>query len=110
MLIRAGYDIRFETDVDTPMLAMLSVHPSRNKDLVTPHRIAASPDVPTYDYLDAFGNVCTRFTVPSGGLTLSCDFTIEDSGLPDSVTPDAVQHAVVFLMPGPAVARAGLWL
>ena len=30
MLIRAGYDIRFETDVETPMLAMLSVHPSRN--------------------------------------------------------------------------------
>ena len=95
MLIRAGYDIRFETDVETPMLAMLSVHPSRNKDLVTPHRIAADPDVPTYDYLDAFGNVCTRFTVPSGGLTLSCDFTIEDSGLPDSVSPDAVQHAAV---------------
>ena len=60
------------------MLAMLSIHPSRNEDLVTPHRIVAAPDVPMYDYLDAFGNVCTRVTVPAGGLTLSCDFTIED--------------------------------
>ncbi|MEG8054596.1 transglutaminase family protein [Sphingomonas aerolata] len=33
-------------------------------------------------------------TVPAGGLTLSCDFTIEDDGQPDPVDPDAVQHAV----------------
>ena len=39
MLIRAGYDISFETEVPTPMLAMLSIHPSRHKDLRTPHRI-----------------------------------------------------------------------
>jgi len=94
MLIRAGYQIRFETETPTPMMAMLSLHPSRNKDLVTPHRIAASPDIPIYDYLDAFGNVCTRLTVPAGGLTLSCDFTIEDDGIPDPVSRDAAQHAV----------------
>ncbi|WP_267380004.1 MULTISPECIES: transglutaminase family protein [unclassified Sphingomonas] len=94
MLIRAGYDIRFDTEVPTPMMAMLSIHPSRNKDLRTLQRIVATPDVPMYDYLDAFGNVCTRVTVPVGGLTLSCDFTIHDSGEPDLQSPDAVQHAV----------------
>ncbi|CAN5379085.1 transglutaminase family protein [soil metagenome] len=94
MLIRAGYEIRFETALPTPMMAMLSIHPSRNKDLATPHRIFANPDVPLYDYLDAFGNVCTRVTVPAGGLTLSCDFTIEDDGLSDPQTPDAEQHAI----------------
>ena len=94
MLIRTGYDIRYETDIATPMMAMLSLHPSRDGDLKTPHRIVATPDVPMHDYLDAFGNVCTRVTVPAGGLTLSCDFTIEDSGLPDPVSPDAIQHAV----------------
>jgi transglutaminase-like putative cysteine protease len=94
MLIRAGYEIRYEADIATPMMAMLSIHPSRNQDLVTPHRIAAAPDIPMYDYLDAFGNVCTRVTVPEGGLTLSCDFTIEDDGLPDPVSRDAVQHPV----------------
>ncbi|MEG3164172.1 transglutaminase family protein [Sphingomonas sp. PB2P19] len=94
MLIRAGYDIRFETEVATPMMAMLSLHPSRNKDLVTAHRIRASADVPIYDYNDAFGNVCTRVTVPPGGLTLSCDFTVQDDGLPDRIVPDAVQHTV----------------
>lgn len=94
MLIRAGYDIRFETDTPTPMLALLSVHPSRHHDLRTPHRIAASPDLPMFDYTDSFGNVVSRFTVPAGGLTLTCDFTVEDSGLPDAVKPDAVQHPV----------------
>jgi transglutaminase-like putative cysteine protease len=94
MLIRTGYDIRFDTEVATPMMAMLSVHPSRHKDLVTPHRIVARPDVPVYHYIDAFGNVCTRVTVPEGGLALSCDFTVQDDGLPDRVTRDAVQHAV----------------
>ena len=94
MLIRAGYDIRFETEVETPMMALLSIHPSRHRDLVKPHHIVVSPDVPTYDYLDSFGNVCTRLVIPAGGVTLSCDFTIEDSGLPDPQTPDAIQHPV----------------
>ncbi|CAN5382804.1 transglutaminase family protein [soil metagenome] len=94
MLIRAGYDIRFESEAPTPLLAMRSIHPSRNKDLVTTHRILTTPEVPLYDYLDGFGNVCSRVTVPPGGLTLACDFTIEDDGVPDRAAPEAVQHAV----------------
>ena len=94
MLIRAGYDISFSSDVSTPLMAMLSIHPSRNRDLRTSHRILTSPEVPTYDYLDAFGNVCTRVTVPQEGLSLRCDFVVEDSGLPDRCTPGAVQHRI----------------
>jgi len=94
MLIRAGYDIRFDTEVPTPMMAMLSIHPSRHMDLKTPQRIVTVPEVPIYEYLDSYGNVCSRVTVPPGGLTLSCDFTIEDSGEPDCQSPDAFQHPV----------------
>lgn len=94
MLIRAGYDIRFDTEVPTPLMAMLSIHPSRNKDLATPHRILTSPEVPIYDYLDSYGNVCSRVTVPAGGLTLSCDFSIDDSGEPDRLSAEAAQHPV----------------
>ena len=94
MLIRAGYEIRFETEVPTAMLAMLSVHPSRNQDLRTHHRIEAAPDLPMYDYLDGFGNVCTRFTVPAGGVTLSADFVIEDDGVADVRAPDVPQTPV----------------
>ena len=94
MLIRTGYDIRFETQTPTPMLALLSIHPSRHHDLRTPHRIVADPDIPMFDYVDSFGNTVTRFTVPAGGLSLSCDFVVEDSGLPDAYSPDAVQHPI----------------
>ena len=94
MLIRAGYDIRLESASPTPMLAILSIHPSRNKDLATPHRILTVPEVPIYDYVDAFGNVCSRVTIPAGGLSLSCDFTIHDDGVPDPVNADAVQHPI----------------
>ena len=94
MLIQAGYRISFDAEIATPMMAMLSVHPSRYKDLRTPHRIRSDPDVPMYDYVDAFGNVCTRVTIPAGGLTLSCDFAVEDGGLPDLQSPAAVQHRI----------------
>ncbi|MEO7787172.1 MAG: transglutaminase family protein, partial [Sphingomicrobium sp.] len=94
MLIKAGYDIRFECTVPTPIMANLSVHPSRHQDLVTPHRITTDPEVPIYDYVDGFGNVCTRLVIPAGGATLSCDFTVRDTGLPDPISPDAQQHAV----------------
>jgi transglutaminase-like putative cysteine protease len=88
MLIRAGYDIRFETDAPTAMLALLSVHPSRNRDLQTRHRIVATPDVPMYNYEDSYGNICSRLTIPAGGVTLSTDFTVEDNGAPDVRPPD----------------------
>lgn len=94
MLIRCGYDIAFTAPAPTPMMAMLSVHPSRHRDLQTPHRLVTTPEVPIYDYVDAFGNTCTRLVVPEGGITLSCDFVVEDSGLPDRQSPHAVQHAV----------------
>ena len=94
MLIRAGYEIRFETDVQTPMMAMLSLHPSRHKDLKTPQRLETSPEVPIYNYEDIFGNICTRLTIPSGGVTLSADFVVEDSGLVDERAPDGPQMPV----------------
>jgi transglutaminase-like putative cysteine protease len=94
MLIRTGYDIRFDADVPVPMLAMLSLHPSRHTDMRTPHRILANPDIPMYDYVDGFGNICTRLTVPAGGVTLSCDFVVEDSGELDEYAPHAVQHPI----------------
>src|ERR1700712_1827791 len=94
MLIRAGYNIGFATAQDVPTLANLSLHPSRNKDLRTAQRIMTTPDVPMYDYLDSFGNVCTRLTIPAGGIVISCGFVIEAPSLPDEVAPDARQQPI----------------
>lgn len=94
MLIRAGYDISFMTETAVPMLANLSIHPSRNRDLRTAQRIMTTPDVPLYDYIDSFGNTCTRLTIPAGGITISTGFLIEDPFVPDAVNPDARQVPV----------------
>lgn len=88
MLIRAGYDIAFEAAVPTSMVALLSIHPSRNRDLRSPHRIVTTPQVPMYDFVDGFGNVATRLTIPAGGIELKADFVIADSGRPDVRAPD----------------------
>jgi hypothetical protein len=45
MITRAGFDIAFELPQPTPMILMLSVHPSRAKDVLTDPRITVSPSV-----------------------------------------------------------------
>lgn len=91
MLIRAGYDIAFQTETAVPMLATLSVHPSRNRDLRSAQRIFTQPDVALYDYVDGYGNICTRLTIPKGGIAISCGFVIEDPFEPDVYAPGAKQ-------------------
>jgi hypothetical protein len=60
MKIRAGYDIAFTMPQPTPMILMLSIHPSRINDLVTSPRIQTEPHLPLREYRDMFGNICTR--------------------------------------------------
>ncbi|WP_404477503.1 transglutaminase family protein [Novosphingobium sp. BL-52-GroH] len=94
MLIRAGYELVLETSAPTPLISMLSIRPSRFPDLITPHRIETSSSIPAHDYRDAFDNICTRMTLPVGFTMVSCDFAIEDNGLPDPQSPHAIQHDV----------------
>jgi transglutaminase-like putative cysteine protease len=79
------------------MLLVLSIHPSRVPDLVTPHRISFDREVVPYDYIDGFGNVCTRIIAPPGRTTIRTDFVMGDSGLHDVVASDARQHEITEL-------------
>ena len=94
MQIRAGYEIVYECPQPTPMILMLAVHPSRQPDLTAPHRITFVPAVAAHDYLDSFGNACTRIVAPAGRIAISSDFVIQDSGAPDPAAPEAEQLAV----------------
>ena len=76
------------------MLLLLSVHPSRQQDLLSDHVIRFSPNVEARDCLDAFGNVCTRLVAPPGLIELSNEFLISDSGLPDEINNHAEQWPV----------------
>jgi transglutaminase-like putative cysteine protease len=92
--IRAGYDIAFHCVQETPMTLMLGIDPARAKDLLGPHQIRFSSDVGARDYVDTFGNTCTRVTAPPGLLEIRNAFLIADSGLPDAVAPNARQLQV----------------
>ncbi len=106
MQIRAGYDISFECPQPTPMLLVLSIHPSRFPDLATPHQIRFDPPIAASNYEDGFGNICTRIVAPPGRLRIFTEFLIGDTGLPDVAAPAAPQlpvealpaDALVFLL------------
>jgi transglutaminase-like putative cysteine protease len=89
MRIRAGFEITYECPAPSPMLMMLNVHPSRQKDLLAPDVLRTDRDAAVRHYLDDFGNLCSRALAPAGRTTFSTDFVIEDSGRPDPVLPDA---------------------
>jgi transglutaminase-like putative cysteine protease len=94
MRIRAGYEITYECPQPTPMLLLLNVHASRHQDLETVDVVRTDPPLPVAQYHDSFGNLCSRVVLPAGRTVLSADFVIRDTGEPDPVTPDAIQHAV----------------
>ena len=45
MLIKIGFDISFELKGPTPIVAMLYVHPSRQKDLRAEEKLRVTPEV-----------------------------------------------------------------
>ena len=84
------------------MVLLLSVHPSREKDLLTPQRIELTPGVAARQGLDPFGNVWTRLLAPAGRLEIRTDFLIHDSGLPDEVAPPPTPAPMPAPFPAPS--------
>jgi transglutaminase-like putative cysteine protease len=106
MKIRAGYEIAYDCPQPTPMILQVSVHPSRQADLISWDGLKIDPVVPANTYHDTFGNFCHVIRAPAGRLTLSTDFLVQDSGELDEFVPDAMAHpleelpvdALIFLL------------
>jgi transglutaminase-like putative cysteine protease len=94
MKIRLGYDISFEVPQQVAVVAMLHVHPTRMPNLLEPDVLETNAGVTQEEYVDSFGNLCTRLVVPAGELQLRGSTLIEDSGEPDAQGVGAVEHAV----------------
>ena len=94
MLIRVGYDITMDFTAPTAVTFLLHVLPSRVPDLRGPDEIIVDPPVPVTDFIDSFGNRCSRLLAPVGTLRVKNDTVVEDSGLPSPAFPDAIQHPV----------------
>ena len=99
MLIRLGYDLRFEVPAPVAMVALLKVHPSRTQDLREPDSVRTEPEVPVEDYLDSFGNLCSRLVLPQGSTRLWSSALIEADGAVDPVNLEATQLPIDKLPP-----------
>ena len=91
MRIKVGFEIAYAAAQPTPMVIMLSIHPSRRHDIIGDESITTEPEVQIRYYHDSFGNICGRLVAPGGGITLRGNALVGDAGLPDVVAPDAVQ-------------------
>ena len=94
MLIRVGYDMAFHCLEPTAMVLMLSLHPSRASTIRQPERLEVQPDVAVSEFLDTFGNRCSRVFVPAGRVMLHNEAIVEDTGQPDPQVWEAPQHNV----------------
>ncbi|MGA3345176.1 MAG: transglutaminase family protein [Terracidiphilus sp.] len=94
MLIRLAYDIQFQIPTPVAMVALLSVHPSRVPDLLEPDELQTEPGLEITNYIDSFGNRCSRFVAPPGLLRLTNSTLIRASDNPDEVNQSACQLPV----------------
>lgn len=94
MKIRAGFHLAYECEQPTPMLLVLNIHPSRRADLLSEQVLSFDRPIEAWGYRDVFGNACSRIVAPAGLTTISTEFDIYDSGLPDPTPQNAFQHAI----------------
>jgi transglutaminase-like putative cysteine protease len=98
VLIRAGFEIAFECTAPTPMMLQVHVRPEREGDLEQPEHLRTQPFTPYTNYIDDFGNRCTRLVAPVGVLLLSNLFRIRDSGVQETL-PWGAQDTQVNALP-----------
>jgi transglutaminase-like putative cysteine protease len=113
LLIASEFDIQFRLPQATPIVALLRLHPSVDPQLTAPDRLliehlesGTSTPLPATDYLDSFGNRCTRFIAPAGALRLSGTNTIRAAdqadpqpfGAPQTLVEDLPPETLQFLL------------
>src|SRR3954447_6498476 len=92
MKIRAGFKIAYDCPQPTPMILQVSVHPTRQPDLITWDGLQIDPPIPANTYHDTFGNFCHVIRAPAGRLRLSADFVVQDGGELDPGVRGAMAH------------------
>ena len=94
MLVRIG--CRFEYEVSDGAPSLWQIRPRPDGD----HRILTErwePPAPASSYLDAYGNVCDRITLPPGPSTLCYDATVDVPATLDETDKGANQEPIEHL-------------
>ncbi|HEY2010789.1 MAG TPA: transglutaminase family protein [Rhizomicrobium sp.] len=97
MRICGGFNLAFDSVDYTPMTLMVHIHPERSLDLIEPEIFTLFPNISYANYIDSFGNKCTRLVAPPGHLSLWSRFVISDSGKPEPLPIGAHPHPVAQL-------------
>jgi transglutaminase-like putative cysteine protease len=99
VLIRLGYDLRFDLPAPAVMTTLLHVHPSRVADLREPDVLQVEPGVDVELFHDLFGNQAARLRLPAGPSRLHSRTLIEDPGTLDAKDLGAPQRDLADLPP-----------
>lgn len=101
MLIRSEFDIQFQLPSPLTVVAMLRLHPSldsclkEGESLTIEHvDLASKREIEGHEYVDSFGNRCTRFSAPRGALRLAGTSLVDVEPTADESGTDAVQHPI----------------
>lgn len=94
MLIHVGFEVEFQFEKATPLLALGWIHPTLTGQILKQERLSVDPFAATREYFDVFGNRCSRMVVSAGRVILRNDAVVEDSGLPDIQAAMSRQHPV----------------
>lgn len=76
MRLRARNHIAIHCEEDCPLAAMLRPR-SSTEQWVVADRYEIQPGVPASEYVDCFGNLCQRFTLPRGDSVLTVEHEVE---------------------------------
>jgi len=76
MLIRVGYKVEFEFQKAATVLCLGSIHPSIATRIRKPESLHVAPAVSVTEFVDGYGNRCSRMVVPAGRSLVQavCDF------------------------------------
>ncbi len=101
MLIRNVFAIEFDMPREAAMIGLLRLHPSLDARVKLPEVLKvehlageSSTGVQIDEYLDGFGNRCSRFLAPAGRVKLSGLSLVECDDVPDPIATEAKQHPV----------------
>ena len=101
MVIQNKFTIEFDLPHSAAVIAMLRLHPSLDPRVRFPEMLRvehvegdAPLRVKVEEYIDGFGNRCSRFLGPAGHLRLSGESLVDADAVPDPIATEARQHPV----------------
>ena len=104
MLIRNEFAIEFQMPQAAAMIALLRLYPAMDARVRFPEMLKVESlgsvgsdsgvEVRLDEYVDGFGNRCSRFLAPAGYVLLSGESLIDCDGFPDPIATEARQLPV----------------